>query len=89
MPELTPPNEVPVFKRHDWSAWADGQWRTFYPDVDFPGQTLENFRQSGRKYALRHNLNFSGIIDKHRKRVLIQMWPKGKDQPRVKGGTIG
>ncbi len=74
MPDLTPPDEVPVLKRHHFEQWADGQWRTFWNDRDLKGQDGRSFYQSARKFANRRGLNFSGRVLPDR--VLIQMWPK-------------
>lgn len=74
MPRLAEPHEIPPLVRHTWDEWADGQWRVFFADQDFPGQTPAQFYGAAKKYALRHGLAFSGRVQPDR--VLIQMWPK-------------
>lgn len=74
MPRLATPSEIPPLLRHTWDEWADGQWRVFFQDQDFPGQTPQQFYGAAKKYAMRHGLKLTGRVQPGR--VLMQMWPK-------------
>lgn len=84
MPELTKKSEIPPTRRHDWATWADGQWRTFYQDTDFPDRTPIQLAYSARAYAKRHGLHIATSVKADR--VLIQMWPR-EDTTSDRGDT--